>query len=344
MNVHMKIKTWKKLSLLVIAMGFSCVATAQQEPQFTEYMFNRMSYNPGYAGSTGSICATVMYRNQWMGLKLDAASPEVKNTGSTPTDILFTFDMPVQFLHGGWGLTFVSDKIGFHNNVGVDLDYAFRMFWGAGNLSAGAEVNLLSSTLDIASLRGSDDLTGDPSSPSGSSMDPLLQGQTASAFMFDVSVGAYYQVPGKYYLGLSVKNLLGSHNDEIHFTNARTVYALGGYDYTPSTAPSIRLRPSFLLKTANFSLFQADVSCLLDYRNAVWGGLSYRVQDAFSLLAGVHWKWFRFGVAYDFTTSRLGTFKSNRSNGSLELYLRVCFKVVIPRKPATSYGNTIYLL
>ena len=344
MNVHMKIKAWKKLSLLVIAMGFSCVATAQQEPQFTEYMFNRMSYNPGYAGSSGSICATAMYRNQWMGLTLDKPYADAKETGSTPTDILFTFDMPVQFLHGGWGLTFVSDKIGFHDNVEVDLDYAFRMFWGSGNLSAGAEVNLLNSTLDYTYLKGPDDLSGDPSNPVSSSSDPLLQGQTASAFMFDVSVGAYYQVPGKYYLGFSVKNLLGSHSDEIHFSNARTVYAMGGYDYTPSSAPSIRIRPSFLLKTANFSIFQADVSCLVDYRNAVWGGLSYRVQDAFSVLAGVHWWKLRVGVAYDFTTSRLGTFKSNRSNGSLELYLRFCFKVVIPRKPATSYGNTIYLL
>lgn len=344
MNAHMRIKTWKKLSLLVMALGFSCVATAQQEPQFTQYMFNRMSYNPGYAGSSGSICATAMYRNQWMGLKLDASAPGQTNTGSTPTDILFTFDMPVQFLHGGWGLTFVSDKIGFHDNIEVDLDYAFRMFWGTGNLSAGAEINLFNSKLDLSSLIGPDDMTGDPSNPVGSSQDPLLQGQTASAFMFDVSVGAYYQVPGKYYLGLSVKNLLGSHNDEIHFTNARTVYALGGYDYTPASSPSIRIRPSFLVKTANFSIFQADVSCLVDYRNVVWGGLSYRVQDAFSLMAGVHWKKLRVGVSYDLTTNRLGAFKSGRSIGSLELYLRFCFKVVIPRKPSTSYGNTIYLL
>jgi hypothetical protein len=82
----------------------------------------------------------------------------------------------------------------------------------------------------------------------------------------------------------------------------------------------------------------------MDYRNAFWGGLGYRVQDAFYAMAGVRWKKLTIGTSYDFTISRLGQFKSGRSFGSLELYLKFCFKVVVPRKPNTSYGNTIYLL
>lgn len=343
MSARTKIRQGKKLLLLVIVMGFSCVAMSQQEPQFTQYMFNRMSYNPGYAGSSGSICASAMYRSQWMGLGLDP-SVSGEDPGSTPTDILFTFDMPVKFLHGGLGFTFVSDKIGYHDNLEADIDYAFRMFWGPGNLSAGVEANLFNSKIDMSNLHGHSDLTGDHGNPISSSSDPLLSGQDASAFLFDVSVGAYYQVPGKYWLGLSVKNLLGAHSDEINFKNARTVYAMGGYEYVPSAAPSFRIKPSFLLKTADFSKFQADLSCLIDYRNAFWGGATYRVTDAVSLLAGVHWQKLRVGVAYDITTSRLGGIKSGRSIGSVELYLKFCFKVVIPRKPETSYGNTIYLL
>lgn len=330
MSVRMRIKLSKKLSLLVIALGFSCATMAQQEPQFSQYMFNRMSYNPGYAGSSGSICATAMYRNQWMGLKLDAPTTNGK-AGSTPTDILFNFDMPVKFLHGGIGLTFVNDNIGYHKNNMIALDYAFRMFWGEGNLSAGIEVDLLNSTLDVESLVGTEDY------------DPVLGTQNASAMLIDGAVGIYYQVPGKYYLGLSVKNLLGAHSDEIAFTNARTAYLMGGYDYTPASAPLIRIRPSALLKTAGLSYFQADLSCLVDYRNAFWGGLGYRVDDAFYLLAGVHWKKFNIGVSYDITTSNLGAYKPGRSFGSLELYLKFAFKVVIPRKPDTRYGNTMLL-
>ena len=93
----MRIRLSNKLSLFVIALVFSCVAMAQ-EPQFSQYMFNRMSYNPGYAGSSGSICAALMYRNQWLGLHLDAPNANAK-AGSTPQDVLFTFDMPVKFLH-----------------------------------------------------------------------------------------------------------------------------------------------------------------------------------------------------------------------------------------------------
>ena len=327
----MRIKLCKKLSLLVMVLGFSCVAMAQQEPQFSQYMFNRMSYNPGYAGSSGSICATAMYRNQWMGFKLDAPTGG-SEAGSTPTDYLFTFDMPVKFLHGGLGLTVVKDAIGYHDNVDVALDYAFRMFWGEDNLSAGAELSLHNDNFDLSNLHGND--------PS----DPLINGQKASAMLIDGSVGLYYQVPGRYYLGLSVKNILGAHSDEINFTNARTVYAMGGYDYTPSNAPSIRIKPSFLLKTANFSYFQADLSCLLDYQNAFWGGLGYRVQDAIYVMAGVHMKKFRIGVSYDITTSAIGgPFKGGRSFGSLELYMRFCFKPVIPKKPDTRYRNTIWL-
>ena len=200
----MKIKLSNKLSLLLIALGFSCVAMAQQEPQFSQYMFNRLSYNPGYAGSSGSICAAAMYRQQWMGLKLDAPTGG-QNAGSVPTDILFTFDMPVRFLHGGLGLNVVSDKIGYRNNTMVSLDYAFRMFWGEGNLSAGVEVTLNSSKLDKSGLIGND--------PN----DPALSHLGESASLIDGSVGLYYQVPGKYYLGLSVKNLLGAHSDEILF-------------------------------------------------------------------------------------------------------------------------------
>lgn len=329
MSTHMRIRLSNKLSLFVIALVFSCVAMAQ-EPQFSQYMFNRMSYNPGYAGSSGSICAALMYRNQWLGLHLDAPNANAK-AGSTPQDVLFTFDMPVKFLHGGLGLNVVKDMIGYHDNISASLDYAFRMFWGEGNLSAGASVSLMSSKLDKGSL-----IPEDPN-------DPVLSALGESATLIDAGVGIYYQVPGKYYVGVSVMNLLGAHSDEIMFSNARTAYAMGGFEYVPSSAPSVRIKPSALLKTANLSYFQADLTCLIDYRNAFWGGLGYRVNDAVYALAGIHWKKLQVGVSYDFTTSRLGAYKFGRSMGSIELYMKFCFKVVVPRKPNTSYGNTIML-
>ena len=327
----MKIKQAKKLSLLVIVMGFSCFAMAQQEPQFTQYMFNRMSYNPGYAGSSGSICFSAMYRNQWMGFTIDPPASG-GYAASVPVNILAAFDMPVKFLHGGIGLTFTNDKIGYWTNNVINFDYAFRMFWGEGNLSAGVEAGLASKTLHKNGLYGIDE------------NDPVLGKLDTSAFLIDASVGVYYQVPSKYWIGLSVKNLLGAHDENIHFANARTAYLMGGYEYVPDMAPSIRLRPSFMLKTADLSYFQGEVSGIVDYRNLVWGGVSYRVQDAIAILFGVHWWKLQLGFAYDITTSNLGAYKIGRSFGSLEVYMRFNFKVVVPAKPGTSYGNTIWLL
>lgn len=340
----MKSSITKILAISVLMVGVSCLATAQQEAQFTQYMFNRLSYNPAYAGSNGSICATALYRSQWMGLRLDSPV-EGKSAGSLPTDYLFAFDMPIRALHGGVGLTVAGENIGYHNTIGINLDYAFRIYWGQGTLAAAIEANLFNSKLEFSQLLGSDDLTGNYNNPGpASSSDPLLASQEdASAMVFDISTGLYYQVPGTYYLGASLKNLLGSKSATLNYANVRTLYLMGGYDYTIPFHPSFKLRPSLLIKTTNFSSWQVDVSCLLDYQNSFWVGGAYRINDAVSILGGVNWNKLRVGVGYDLTTSKLGSFKTGRSMGSIELYLRYCFKVVIPQRSPSIYRNTRYL-
>lgn len=340
-------KSAMKIGLLglIMMVGLLNICSAQQEAQFSQYMFNRMYYNPAYAGSSGSICASAMYRNQWMGLRLDAPAPGYKS-GSAPVDYLFSFDFPVKILHGGLGATIISDQIGYHNSINVNVDYAFRIYWGPGNLAAAVELNLYNTTLDGSQLIGSSAQTGVPSSPvDPSSTDPLVAASEESDFLADMSTGLYYQIPGSMYLGISVKNLLGSKSDVLNYATARSVYMMGGYEYTLPFNPSFRLKPSTLIKTADFATFQADVSCLLSYQNAVWGGMSYRIRDAFAFMGGINWKKLQIGAAYDLTTSRIGgAFKSGRSQGTLELYLKYCFKVIIPQKAPSIYRNTRYLL
>ena len=336
----------KIITIAIVLIGMSYTASAQQEAQFTQYMFNRLSYNPAYAGSSGSICAMLLYRNQWLGLKLDKpVANEQYHAGSTPSDYLFSFDMPVKFLHGGIGLTVYAETIGYNRAISASIDYAFRMYWGPGNLSAAVEANLFNSTLDYSQLVGSDDFTGNYYEPVQSAGDPLLaQSDKQSDFLFDISTGLYYQIPGTFYVGLSAKNLLASKSETLNYQNSRVFYLHGGYEFVFPSNPSFKLKPSALVKTANFSVFQADISCLLDYQGTVWGGLSYRIFDAVSILAGVQWKKLQVGLAYDLTTTRLGTFKSGRSAGSIEIYLKYCFKVVIPQKKPSVYRNTRYLL
>ena len=340
---------WKhKMVSFLLLMGLlSSVANAQNEGQYTHFMFNRLSYNPAYAGGSGALSLTLLYNNQWLGL--DLQSPvDGASAGSTPVNFLFSVDLPVNFLHGGIGATFNSQSIGYHTNSTVDIDYAFRMYWGPGTLSAGIEANLYNFTFNTADLYGASDLTGDPTNPTSSAGDPAVNGKEVSEMMIDVSTGLYYQVPGEYYVGLSVKNLLGSHSDELHWENARTAYLMGGYEYSFPYNPSFKLKPSVLFKTADFSVFQAEAAMLLDYENAFWGGLGYRLGDAFTFMAGINWNfsnlnWLRIGVAYDLTTSKLGTMRSGRSFGTIEIFANGSIRFGATRQAPTSSRNTRYL-
>ena len=341
----MKIELFKKISVFVLVMAFSCIGFAQQQAQFSQYMFNRLSYNPAYAGSVGSICFSGLYRNQWMGLTLTSPGGDIK-AGATPQNILFSFDMPVNFLHGGIGLSVLTNKLGYYNAINIGIDYAYRFFTPRGSLAIGVEANLSSGNLDYANLVGYESLTGDVTNPINRDQDrdPTLSSRaTESDMVFDAAVGVYYTEPGRLYLGLSAKNLLGSESSVLNYKNARSIYAFAGYDYT-FFDQSYHLLPSLLIKTADFSTMQLDVSCLLLYQNTFWLGASYRIQDAVSLLAGVNWKNFRIGLAYDITTSKLGTYKSARSKGSLELYLKYCFKITPKKKNPSIYMNSIYFM
>lgn len=341
----MKIGIIKKVSVFVLIMGFSCIGFAQQQAQFTQYMYNRLAYNPAYAGSTGSICFSGLYRNQWMGLTLTSPGGSITE-GSTPQNILFSFDMPVNFLHGGIGLSVLTNKLGYYNAINIGFDYAYRFYTPRGSLAIGVEANLSNGNLDYANLVGFGGLTGDVNNPIDQDRDddPLLRSRKSESDMvFDASIGAYYTEPGRLYLGLSAKNLLGAQSSVLNYKNARSVYLFAGYDYE-FYDQSYHLMPSLLVKTADLSTIQLDISCQLLYHNTVWMGLSYRLQDAVSLLGGVYWKSLRIGLAYDITTSKLGTYKPARSKGTLELFLKYCFKITPKRKIPSSYINSIYFM
>lgn len=337
----------KILTIALLLLGFSSISYAQQEPQFTQYMFNRLSYNPGYAGASGSMCGMLMYRNQWLGLKLDAPAPQSgMEAGKTPTAYMFSFDSPVKFLHGGLGVSVYQEELGYHTNLSAALDYAFRIYWGAGTLAAGFEGSLYSIKFNTKALVGPDDLPGLVDQTVAASQDPVISGATGDKdMMFDASVGLYYQVPGAYYFGFSVKDILAASSSVFNYSNARTIYIMGGMEYVLPTNPSFKIKPNAQIKLADFSTYQIDLGCLLDYRNAFWGGLNYRMFDAISLMGGLNWHKLKFGVAYDFTTSKLGGgFKLGRSAGTAELYLQYCFRIIIPQKPPSIYRNTRYLL
>lgn len=323
-------KATKSCLFVLIAMmpflGFS-----QQEPQFTQYMFNRLSYNPAYAGSNGAMCLTGFYRNQWMGLALT----DIKGKPSTPQTLNFSFDLPVYFLHGGLGATIISDKIGYWNQTFAKIDYAYRFELPTGNLAIGLEAQFFSSAIDFANLVGSDQIN-ELDEIGAMSNDPILRDASQqNDFLFDLGFGIYYQIPGKFYAGLSSSKLLETKSEKLKWEDKRNYYVIAGYEWTIPAYPSFRVLPSALLKT-EFSTFQLDATTLLEYNYRFWGGLNYRVQDAVSVLGGVTLGGFKVGMSYDIPTSRLST----QAYGSFELFVRYCFKIENPPKPPTTYRNT----
>ncbi len=313
----------------------SVLAFAQQEAQFSQYMFTNMAINPAYAGINKQICITSLFRQQWTGFE-----DPYGNKGA-PQTILLTVDAPVRVLRGGIGVTVIKDKLGFEDNIGAKLAYSFHVNVGPGVLGIGLQAGLLNKTIDFAGFHPID--VDDPM---------LIPADKRSAMVFDLTFGAFYNLPGKAYVGLSSSQLIQSGINMPGLNDSklkRTYYFTGGYHWQIPNAPDWELSPYLMIKS-DFASTQYDVTAMCKWKNMIWAGVTYRHQDAIAILAGAYpfnqpsmspaLANLRIGYAYDITTSQLGG--SGRSSGTHEIMLGYCFKIEIPQH-VTKYINTRFL-
>lgn len=304
--------------LLLVMMA--SLLNAQQSPLVTQYMFNNMAINPAYAGASEGICATGLVRQQWIGFK----DPEGNKVA--PETMFLTVDAPIKVLHGAVGGSIMQDKLGFFRTIDLKLGYAYRFDLGPGDMSAGLQVDLNNTKIDFSKFKP---LHED---------DPLLADKAENSdLVFDLSLGLFYKVPDKFYVGLSADNLLQSKAKKLYYTLKRNYYITGGYNWIIPGHPVFELQPSVILRT-DLAAFQFDISGLVIYNKKIWGGLSYRYQDAVSVLAGINFKGIRVGLAYDISTSALTKYNS----GSIEIMASYCFKLAAD-KFRKSYKNTRFL-
>lgn len=311
-------------------------AFAQQEPQFSQNMFNIMSFNPGYIGSGDAICATLLARQQWTGFT-ETINGQTNNV--SPQTVLFSLDGAINPIRGGLGMVVYKDKLGYEDNIGFKFGYAYRRPMFNGYLGIGLMAGFLNKKIDFTQF-----VAIDPN-------DPLLQGTSGNDMLFDFSLGLYYNMPGVFYAGLSSSQMLQAQSD--FGTNLgspqlkRHYYLVGGYQYTLPNNPSIELRPSLMIKS-DLSKTQYDVNLLGVLNSQFWGGLSWRRHDAIVVILGAQpfinagngLVPLKIGYSYDVTTSALGA--SGRSSGSHEIMLNYCFKIVFPHEP-TQHGNVRFL-
>jgi type IX secretion system PorP/SprF family membrane protein len=135
---HFKIKLKNIYPAIVIAAISFSACFSQQDPVSSNYMFNHLTFNPGYAGTSGMICATALNRQQWLGFK------------GAPSTTVFNISAPVSpfKINSGIGLLVDNDNIGFDKNINIALVYSYLVDVGQGKLGIGINAGMFNMTLD----------------------------------------------------------------------------------------------------------------------------------------------------------------------------------------------------
>jgi len=314
----------KKSRFLLILLTIVSISAFSQV-QLTQYMLDGSVYNPAFVGSEKAICGNLFGRQQWMGFE-DSAGNNV-----SPRSFIFNLQSPIYSINSGVGINVISDRLGYEQNFGVKINYAYRFTLGDNHhFGAGLALSFLNKSIDFSQL-----VVEDPE-------DPLLKfNDKESATFFDLDLGIHYRFADKAYAGISATNLLQSSREigNVRYHQKTNIYLTGGYyfELTEMDYKKLYLIPSLLLKT-NFASTQLDVNLMVNYNKQYWAGVSYRLQDAVAVMAGANWKGFKLGASYDITTSKL----ANVSSGSLEVFVGYCYPIKPKIKPKSLY-NTRYL-
>ena len=289
--------TAKKITALLAFISIS--AFAQQDAQYTQYMYNPININPAYAGSRGAMSIFGLHRTQWVGL--DGA----------PSTTALSLNTPFQDSKVGLGVSFVNDRLGAmdENTVSIDFSYSLDLDGRRNHqLSFGLKgsVNLLN--VDYNKL--------DIYNPN----DPKFEENIDNQLTPNVGAGIYYHSE-KAYLGFSIPNFLTTdrYNDNVRSTMAQKMhyYLIGGYVFDLN--PSLKFKPAFLLKAVEGAPLQADISGNFLIENRFSIGAAYRWDAAWSGMVGFQVTDGLFmGYSYDADTQSL----SNYNKGSHEIFLR----------------------
>lgn len=250
-----------KILLLICSIGlFTGHASAQQNIQFSQYIFNTLSVNPAYAGYKEEWFAQMALRNQWVGIK---GAPK---TGQISIDGI----LDPQTTKHGVGLQITSDKLGPQTSNSITLNYAFRIQLDGADtrrLSFGLGVGAAQYGLDGSALTTVDG--GDGSVPTGGS----------SKIAPDFRAGIYYTTP-YWYAGISALNLLSntkSVDDYRRSTNiadniirTRHMYFVAGALINAAT--DLRFRPSIMIREDFKGPTNADFNIMAIFNDKVWLG------------------------------------------------------------------------
>ncbi|MBT4729611.1 MAG: PorP/SprF family type IX secretion system membrane protein [Bacteroidetes bacterium] len=307
-----RISFLKTASILLFSLLlFNSTLQAQQDPLYTNYMFNKLVYNPAYTGTNPEFaCVTFLYHNQWTGY----SPTEGIYSGAAPGTETFSIHAPFKGSNwlGGWGFYAIRDQLGFQENLSANLSLSVKKYFSFGAIYLG-----LNSGFYQRSINNRDWI-----SPDGHVFDPSIPSDEYSDIKADFGAGIYIFKHNRYYVGISSQHINNSQFDWGGEKNqfARQSYISGGYSFIFPAYPRLDIQPSFLYKI-DYARQQLDLNLNVVYFNKLWVGAQYRQNDAVSMLIGViPSKYMRIGFSYDLTTTNMNSV----SNGTTEFFIQFC--------------------
>ncbi len=271
----------------------------QQDPQYTQYMYNMNIVNPAYAGSKGTLSLGLLGRSQWT------------NVNGGPQTMTFDAHAPVG-KKVGMGLSMIADEIGPAKEQNIYADFSYTISTSQeGRLAFGLKGGVTLLDVNLLDVVLPQTLTGD---------DPLFDENINDAFP-NFGAGVYYYNK-KWYAGFSVPNILKSEHldkENINTKASEEVHYFLTTGYVFDLSSTLKLKPSILIKGVTGAPISFDVNANVLLYDRFEMGASYRWQDAVSLLFnfGVT-RSFRVGYAYDYTIS---DFSNSNTGGSHEIIL-----------------------
>ncbi len=291
----------KKLTLFGILLILTIGLRAQQKPLTTLFMTNPFAINPAIAGTYNYFQVISNHRFQWTGLQ------------DAPITNTLSFFGPTVNFPMGWGGTLSYDVAGAVSIGSAHGSYAYYYPINEDlKVSMGLNLGILQYKIDMAKLEVKDE------------GDPVFLNTKPTYYLPDASVGVYLY-SSTYHVGFVATQLI---NNKIKIGDAATglsklkshFYLTAGYYYSINREWAVE--PTLIMKKVTPAPYQLDINVRGWYRNMVWFGLSYRTQEALSVLAGYNYQnKIQIGYAYDIVLSPLGKY----NYGSHELILSYKF-------------------
>jgi len=296
----------KKLSILLLFIVLTTsVSFAQQDAQYTHYMYNTISVNPAYAGSRDALSLMGLYRTQWVGLE------------GAPRNFTFSGHSPLKNEKLGLGVSLVRDEIWIQDETYLDVDFSYTINTSeTAKLAFGLKGGLHLLNIDFTKATAQDEIN--ESFAGNTNVD--------NRFTPNIGFGLYYYTD-KFYIGYSAPTLLRTeyYEDETlqSYLSRDNInhYLIAGYVFNLSA--TTKFKPAVLFKGVQGAPLQADVSGNFLFNDKFTLGLAYRWDAALSGLIGLQLsEGLMIGYGYDWETTEL----NNYNSGSHEIFLRWEFK------------------